>query len=197
MTKTANVCKICRRFRTKLFLKGEKCFSPKCSLTKRSYGPGIHGQARHRMTEYALQLAEKQKAKAIYGIRERQFKKYYFNAAKTKVNTADALITILETRLDNIVYRLGFASSRPQSRQMIKHGKILVNDQKINIPSYNVKVKDIIKPKNKNIILEKIELPVWLSLDKKNLQGEVVKLPQKKDIPLNFSEEMIIEYYSR
>ncbi len=197
MNNIQSVCRICRKYKTKLFLKGDRCNTPKCALTKRPYGPGIHGQSRHRMTEYAIQLAEKQKAKAIYSIREKQFKNYYLMSVKSKSNTSEELLRQLELRFDSIVYRLGFASSRLEARQMIRHNKFLINNKKTNIPSYTLKAKDIIKPKNSKIKLVKTEIPVWLSFDKKQMTGEVIKLPERKEMPIDFSDQLIVEFYSR
>jgi len=194
MRKSQSACVICRRYKTKLFLKGERCNGPKCAMTRRPYGPGIHGQDRKRLTEYGMQLAEKQKAKAIYGLRERQFRNYVDDAQKSKQDTGEILIQNLETRLDNVIYRLGFANSRSEARKIVLYGKILVNDKKVNIPSYKVKAKDVIKPK-KDIKINKTELPVWLNL--KNKEGEIVKMPEKSDINLIFSIDSIIEFYSR
>lgn len=193
------VCRKCRREGTKLFLKGDRCLSPKCSFTRRSYFPGLHGSARKvRLSDYGLQLREKQKTKTIYGLRERQFKKYYQQAMKTKKATGEKLLQFLETRLDNVVYRLGFASSIRQARQMVGHKNIMVNGKKINLPSYLVKAKDKIEPREKkNFPLSKTNLPVWLKLDKKNLLGEVVKIPSRQEISTDINEELIVEFYSK
>lgn len=196
MVKTESVCKKCRRHKMKLFLKGDRCASPKCSLSRRTYGPGTQGQGRKRTTEFGRQLSEKQKAKAIYGIRETQFKNYYLKAAKSKTNTSNILIQLLESRLDNAVYRGGLASSRAYARQLVKHGLILVNDKKITIPSYQIKAKDVISFKKEGTTY-KVELPAWLNFNKKEKSIEVAKLPERSEIEINFSEDLIIEFYSR
>uniref|UniRef100_A0A7V3ZWB3 Small ribosomal subunit protein uS4 n=1 Tax=candidate division WOR-3 bacterium TaxID=2052148 RepID=A0A7V3ZWB3_UNCW3 len=195
-------CKICRRFGEKLFLRGEKCYSDKCILQKRGEKPQTQ-QA--RMSIYALQLREKQKAKFMYGILEEQFKKYYEEAQK-KPNPGSALLTFLETRLDNVVYRLGFAPSRAQARQLVSHGHIRVNGRKIDIPSYRVKVGDEITigtenliPKIREEIMDKESTGVsWLILDRENLKGKVISMPNEEDLAaIPVSVKDIIEFYSR
>ncbi|MCS7250650.1 MAG: 30S ribosomal protein S4 [candidate division WOR-3 bacterium] len=195
-------CKICRRFGEKLFLKGEKCYSDKCILQKRGEKPQSQ-QA--RMSVYAIQLKEKQKAKFMYGLLEKNFERYYEEAQK-KANPGDALLTFLEMRLDNVVYRLGFASSRAQARQLVSHGHIRVNNKKVNIPSYQVKVGDEITigterliPQIKERILEKEGTGTsWLILDKENLKGKVISMPNEEDLrAIPVSVKDIIEFYSR
>ncbi len=195
-------CKICRRFGEKLFLKGQKCYSDKCILQRRGEKPQTQ-QA--RMSVYGIQLREKQKAKFIYGILENQFERYYEMAQK-KPNPGNALLTLLEMRLDNVVYRLGFATSRAQARQLVSHGHIRVNNRKVNIPSYQVKVGDEITigterliPKIKEEILEKEGTGVsWLILDKENLKGKVISMPTEEDLnAIPVSVKDIIEFYSR
>jgi small subunit ribosomal protein S4 len=208
---TKEKCKICRRAGIKLFLKGEKCFSPKCPMVKRPYPPGPPGKRKKGPpSEYARQLREKQKLKAIYGIRERQFKKYVKEVLKKKGKIADAseaLIKILESRLDNVVFRLGFAKSRSQARQLISHGHFLVNNQPINIPSFLVKKGDIIslKPhKSKKVIfgqlkilLKNQKIPTWLKLNLDKLEGEVVGEPNLKEAAPPVEISTIFEYYSK
>lgn len=193
------VCKHCRRAGGKLFLKGERCFSPKCSFTRRSYAPGMHGTSRvKKISDYGKQLREKQKAKNFYGVRETQFRNYYLKAAKTKEATGEKLLQLLESRLDNVVRKLGLALSTPHARQMVKHGKIKVNDKKVYIPSFNLKEKDKIGLiDTSNFKLSKTQLPVWLEIDKKTLIGKVVKIPTRGEIGMEIDEGLIVEFYSR
>lgn len=200
MPNTINtVCRKCRREGAKLFLKGERCFTPKCGFTRRSYAPGSHVNTRApKLSDYGKQLREKQKAKAIYRIRERQFHNYYKKASKTKAATGEKLMQLLETRLDHVVFSLGFANSIRQSRQMISHKKFAVNNKKINIPSYLVKVGDKIEPRHKkDLKINKTEVPLWLKLDKNNLTGEVIKIPSRTEIKSEIDEGLIVEFYSR
>jgi len=200
-------CKICRRVGEKLFLKGERCFSQKCALTRRSYPPGIHGPKRRRsLSEYGLQLREKQKLRYIYGITETQLRNY-FEKITGKEDKSRSLLSMLEHRLDNVVYRLGFAKSRRTSRQIISHGHILVNGRKVDIPSYQVKKGDIIKIKKTSIKkglfkdlsvhLKNYQVPSWLSLDKNKLIGKVIGEPTIQDIGEPAEVEKVIEFYSR
>lgn len=200
-------CRICRRAGQKLFLKGEKCTGPKCPFVRRSYAPGLHGTKPVRISGYGKQLREKQKIKSIFGISEKQLKNYYQKASKKLGQTSQTLLVLLETRLDNVVFRLSFAPSRPAARQMITSGYIMVNQKKVDIPSYQVKRGDKIsltpKAKKSKLIenrlkeIGKIKIPPWLKLDKKNLTGEVLKLPEKTDIELGIDESLVVEYYSR
>ncbi|MBU1165041.1 30S ribosomal protein S4 [Patescibacteria group bacterium] len=201
-------CKKCRRAGEKLFLKGDRCNSPKCAITKRNYPPGIHGSKRRRfLTNYGQQLAEKQKAKRVYGILEKQFKIYYQKAVKKQGDTGEILLQNLEMRLDNIVFRLGLAKSRRQARQMVNHNLFTVNNKKVNIPSYQVKIKDEIaikttKAKAKNFTnlskdLENYNAPTWLSLDINDLKGKVVNKPGLEEIKAPFNVTLIVEFYSR
>ncbi len=207
---TGPVCKLCRREGEKLFLKGERCYTAKCAFERHSYPPGIHGrraQFRRKTSDFGLQLREKQKARRIYGILERQFRRYFREAERRKGLTGTNLLQILESRLDNIVYRLGFASSRPQSRQLIRHGHFEVNGRKTNIPSFLVKPGDqiAVRDKSKNNayfknLAEEMEhhfLPEWLSADLETLSGRVLALPTREQIEAPLSERLIIEYYSR
>ncbi len=202
-------CKQCRRESAKLFLKGEKCFSPKCPILKRDYPPGFHGTSkrRRRISSYGQQLRGKQKAKRIYRLLEKQFKNYYLKAVKIKGDTSENLLQLLERRLDNVVYRLGFASSRDNARQLISHGHITVNKRKVFIPSYQVKVGQEIDIKKSSLTkpywqsqlprLSKVEAPGWLSLDAENHIAKIISLPEKEDLVVPFDPTLIIEYYSR
>lgn len=202
------VCKKCRRAGQKLFLKGERCFTPKCAMVKKPYTPGVHGRKRRRgLTEYGIQLAEKQKLKKIYGVNENQLKKYFKEAAKARGVATDVLLSKLETRMDNVIFRLGLAESRAKARQIVGHGHILLNNRKINIPSIHVKKGDLIKIKksslNKPLFssletrLKKYNPPVWLSLDKKELTASVLAMPSKEEMEIPADLQMIVEYYSR
>ncbi len=202
-------CRLCRREGMKLFLKGERCYTDKCPFERRSYPPGQHGphQIRIKLSDYGVRLREKQKVKRIYGISEKQMKKYYEMATKMKGQAGHNLLQLLERRLDNVVYRLGFAVSRAQARQMINHGFFTVNGKTVDIPSYLVDVNDVIELKEKyrnNVhIQEALEtvvrrgIPSWLELDKENFRGKVISLPKREDITIPIQESYIIEFYSR
>lgn len=201
-------CKQCRREKEKLFLKGERCYTPKCAMVKRNYLPGVHGQkGKGVLTEYNLHLREKQKAKKIYGILEKQFKKYFQIAAKKVGETGEVLVKLLESRLDNVIFRLGFASSRSQARLLVSHNHIKVNGRQVNIPSYQVKVGDIIEIKEsskKNKYFQRIKteskaenVPKWLKLDTKTLKSEVISLPTSADLDRKINTQLIVEYYSK
>jgi len=200
-------CRICRRAREKLFLKGERCLTNKCAFERRKYPPGQRGKRGTRITDYLIQLREKQKLKKIYGLRERQFKNLFELASKMKGSTGDNFISLLERRLDNVVYRMGFASSRAQARQLIVHGHILVDGRKVNIPSYLVKQGNKITLKEKTrqnyyvlksiSRLENVPVPEWISLNLENFEGTIVRLPERKDVQLPVSEHLIIEFYSK
>ena len=200
-------CKQCRRMGEKLFLKGDRCNTASCAIVKRNYPPGFHGpKGKKRQSDYGLQLAEKQKAKKVYNVLEKQLRLTFEEAKKQKGNTSEGIFKILETRLDNVVYRLGFASSRSKSRQLVGHGHISVNGKKVDIPSYKIKVGDVIKVKNAakskvfNGLIEKLEkynAPSWLYLDAKDLSGKILHLPEMKEISNNINAQMIVEYYSR
>jgi small subunit ribosomal protein S4 len=207
---TGPVCKLCRREGEKLFLKGERCFTPKCALERRAYVPGMHGrqaQFRRRESEYGLQLREKQKARRIYGVLERQFRRYFKEAERRKGLTGVNLLIILESRLDNVVYRLGFADSRAQARQLVRHGHFDINGRKTNIPSFLVKAGDVIavRERSKNLayfrdlstVMEHKVVPEWLSLDIPKMEGRVLTLPAPEDIDVSLNEPLIVEYYSR
>jgi small subunit ribosomal protein S4 len=204
---TNAVCKLCRREGEKLFLKGSKCHSDKCPFEKRSYPPGERGRTRSRETDYLIQLREKQKMKRIYGLMERQFKNYFKKALDMKGITGKNLLVLLETRLDNVVYLLGFSSSRPQARQLVNHGHILVNGNKVSIPSYQIKVGQEVeiseKAKKMEPIIQSIaqssekEIPGWLQVNHKEFKGRVISMPERKDIDQKIKEQLIIELYSR
>ena len=200
-------CRICRREGQKLFLKGSRCYSDKCSVARRNYAPGDHGQKRAKLSEYGTQLREKQKTKSFYGVGEKQFRKYFEMASNKKGITGENLLQLLESRLDNVVYRLGFGSSRAQARQLVNHAQFDVNGQKVDIPSYLVKPGDIITvreiKKDNKTIKENIELnaarpvPGWLERDFENLTGKVVRLPEREEIDLPVEEHLIVELYSK
>ncbi|MDD2190378.1 MAG: 30S ribosomal protein S4 [Eubacteriales bacterium] len=198
-------CRLCRREGQKLFLKGERCYSPKCAIEKRNYAPGQHGQSRKKVSEYGLQLREKQKAKRFYGVLETQFRNYFDKAAKKKGMAGENLLIMLETRLDNAVFRMGFASSRKEARQLVRHGHFTVNGQKENIPSFTVKTGDTIKvkeksassPKFKEIKDMSISVPAWITVDVEKLEGKVVAMPRREDIDTPIAEHLIVELYSK
>ena len=204
---TGAVCRQCRREGQKLFLKGERCYSDKCAVGRRQYAPGQHGQGRKKLSEYGVQLREKQKAKRYYGVLESQFAKYFEMANKKKGITGENLLQILESRLDNVVYRLGFAVSRPEARQLVKHGHFTVDGNKVDIPSYLVKPGAVITIKENSRSLPKIKsvleqtegkvIPKWLDLDKNTLQAKVVNLCDREDIDLDIQEHLIVELYSK
>ena len=206
---TDSVCRLCRREGMKLFLKGERCLSDKCSFDRRSYPPGQHGEARGRrkQTEYGLQLREKQKVKRIYGVMETQFRNYYSRAARQRGVTGENLLRILECRLDNVVYRLGFANSRNQARQLVRHNHFFVNGRKVNIPSYLVKRGDevVVKEKSRQLeairtALERVEargVPQWLETDREGMRGVVIGQPSREDVTLDIQEQLIVELYSK
>jgi small subunit ribosomal protein S4 len=200
-------CKLCRRENEKLFLKGSRCLSEKCSFEKRGYAPGQHGQnMRRKVSEFGLQLREKQKVRRIYGVLERQFRTYFAQADRKKGITGENLLQLLECRLDNLVYRLGFAPSRKAARQLVRHRHFLVNEGIVDIPSYQVKVHEIIKVKEKSKSLDVIHLALketrgeaipWLRLNKAGLEGELLEIPKREDIPTPAQEQLIVELYSK
>ncbi|MBT8387018.1 MAG: 30S ribosomal protein S4 [Ignavibacteria bacterium] len=204
---TDSVCKLCRRERQKLFLKGQKCYTEKCPIETRNYPPGEHGQGRRaKVSEYGIQLREKQKIKRSYGLLETQFKIYFEKANKQKGITGENLVRILERRFDNVVFRLGFASSRKQARQLIKHRHFLVNDKLVDIPSYLMTEGDIIKVKEKSKKLDAIHDSLkrikdstygWLSTDKAALSGTFLQVPERSEVPLNANEQLVVELYSK
>ncbi|MDR0850080.1 MAG: 30S ribosomal protein S4 [Christensenellaceae bacterium] len=198
-------CRLCRREGCKLFLKGDRCVSSKCAMEKRPVVPGQHGAARRKASDYSLQLREKQKVKRAYGLLEKQFRSYYEEAERMSGVTGDNMLSLLERRLDNVVYRMGIGDSRAESRQIVTHGHITVNGKSANIPSLIVKAGDIIAVKENKKNIEKFKqlkdikltLPKWLEFDNKALTGKVNALPQRDDIDLNIQEHLIIELYSR
>lgn len=204
---TGSVCRMCRREGAKLFLKGDKCYSQKCTFNVRPTPPGQHGQARQRkMSEYGIQLREKQKCRRAYGVLEGQFQRYYEKAANMRGVTGENLLSLLERRLDNVVYRLGLGASRPQARQFVLHGHIRVNGKKVNIPSYLVKEGDVITLRDRSKELEHFKalregtgriIPKWLTFDAENLTANVAANPRREDIDLTINEQLIVEYYSR
>jgi len=201
-------CRLCRRENLKLFLKGDRCYGDKCSFERRAYVPGQHGQRRGgKQSDYRIQLREKQKVKRIYGVLESQFRGYYYRAEKRKGITGTSLLILLECRLDNIVYRMGFAASRNQARQLVRHNHFLVNNRKVNIPSYLVKPGDMIgaKEKSKKVsqIVEATEtvvrrgIPDWIEVEKEEIRGKLKALPKREDLTMPIQEQLIIELYSK
>lgn len=204
---TDAVCRLCRREGQKLFLKGDRCYTEKCGITRRSYAPGQHGQGRTKASEYGSQLREKQKAKRYYGVLESQFKGYFELASKRKGKTGENLLSILETRLDNAVYRLGFAMSRAEARQLVRHGHFTVDGSKVDIPSFLVKPGMVITLKESSRTNEKFKAsieansfrqpPKWLDYDAANFMAKVVALPTREEIDLPIEEQLIVELYSK
>lgn len=202
-----SVCRLCRREGLKLFLKGERCYSDKCAVERRSYPPGQHGQGRTKVSEYGTQLREKQKVKRLYGLLEKQFRGTFAEADRQKGITGENLLRLLERRLDNMVYRMGFASSRNEARQLIRHNHFLVNGKKVNIPSYVLKTGDVlqVRDSSRNLIriqesLEAVQrrgVPSWLELDKDNFKCVVKTLPVREELTLPIREQLIVELYSK
>lgn len=201
-------CKQCRREGEKLYLKGEKCFTPKCPIIRRNYKPGQHGPtSRSRPTPFGIQLREKQKARNTYGLMERQFRRYFVKAKKVRGNTTDVLVQLLETRLDNVVFRLGFGRSRALARQIVNHGHVLVNGKRVTVPSFQVKAGDVITLKegtrkgklfaNEMPRLEQVKVPSWLHMEPAELTGKVLNVPVDADLKQNFDPRLIVEFYSR
>lgn len=201
-------CRLCRRENLKLFLKGDRCYGDKCSFERRPYAPGHHGERRRgKYSDYRLQLREKQKVKRIYGVLERQFRGYYYRSERQKGISGTNLLIFLESRLDNIVYRMGFAASRKQARQLVRHNHFLVNTKKVNVPSFQVKPGDVVEVKEKSRkasqILEAIEtvvrrgIPNWIEVEKEKLRGTLKALPNREDLTMPIQEQLIIELYSK
>lgn len=200
-------CKLCRAENLKLFLKGDRCYSDKCAIDRRPYPPGQHGKSRREFSEYGNQLREKQKVKRIYGVLERQFRTYFEKAERKKGITGENLLVFLERRLDSVIYRLGFANSRNEGRQLVRHSHFMVNGKKVNIPSYLIKPGDVIQVVDKSRNLSKISealesvarrgVPQWLELDKANLRGSVKGLPSREDLTMPIQEQLIVELYSK
>lgn len=201
------VCRFCKREGLKLFLKGERCYTDKCAFDRRNYPPGQHGQRRPKLSDYGIQLREKQKLRRIYGIREKQFKRIFSEAIREKGVTSEVLLQKLELRLDNVVYKMGLASSRNDAKQLISHRHILVNGKKVSIPSMILKVGDLISLDEKDHKLSRIQLALnlaerrpsipWLDVDKSKLVAKVIALPKREDIQLNVQERLVVELYSK
>ena len=204
---TGSVCRLCRREGLKLFLKGDRCYTPKCAIERKAYAPGQHGQGRKKVSEYGLQLREKQKARRIYGILESQFRRYFEKAERQTGVTGEHLLRLLERRLDNVIYRLGLGSSRSEARQLVRHGHFMVNGRKVNIPSYLIRVGDVITIRDKSKESPKIkELmersgdrtpPSWLELETEQARARVVDYPTRDQIDATVQEHLIVELYSR
>ena len=200
---TGAVCKLCRREGQKLFLKGERCYSDKCALARRAYAPGQHGQIRKKVSEYGIQLRAKQKTKRFYGVLEGQFAHYFELATKMDGQAGENLLKLLESRLDNVVYRMGLATSRAEARQMVRHGHFTLNGHKANIPSILLKAGDVIEAKGTDKVKAMAEInaskPVakWLEINKETLVGKVIELPSREDIDLDVEEHLIVELYSK
>jgi small subunit ribosomal protein S4 len=202
---TGPSCKLCRREGMKLFLKGERCLTEKCAIERRSYPPGEHGRGRIKQSQYLLQLREKQKARRYYGLLERQFRNYYEKAARGSGVSGENLLRLLETRLDNVIYRLGFAASRSQARQLVRHGHFQVNGRRVNIPSFQVKPNDVIMLKTgspaEQVVRDATDLTAsvapWLQADHDGLTGKILKLPDREDIDTPVQESLIVELYSK
>lgn len=202
-----SVCRLCRRENLKLFLKGERCYTDKCAIERRNYPPGQHGQRRPKFSEYSIQLREKQKVKRMYGLLERQFRRTFALAEKAKGITSEALLVLLERRLDNATYRLGFASSRADARMLVRHGHIVVNGKRVTIPSYFVRVGDVVSVKEQSRqmgrVLTALEsaqrrgVPEWAELDRESFSGKIKLLPTRSDITAPINEKLIVELYSR
>jgi small subunit ribosomal protein S4 len=204
---TDSVCRLCRRENLKLFLKGERCYTDKCAIERRNYPPGQHGQGRPKFSEYSIQLREKQKVKRMYGLLENQFRRTFAEANRTRGITGETLLVLLERRLDNVAYRLGFASSRAEARTLVRHGHILVNGKKTNIPSYTVRAGDVISVKEQSRqigrVLSAMEgaqrrgVPDWAEVDRDTLSGRIKILPSRGDVTMPINEKLIVELYSK
>lgn len=202
-----SVCRLCRRENLKLFLKGDRCYSDKCAYDRRNYAPGQHGQRRGKLSDYGIQLREKQKVKRMYGLLEKQFHSYFKKAERQRGITGTSLLVLLERRLDNVVYRLGFANSRIQARLLVRHGHFTVNGRKVNIPSYLVKVGDVIEVKEKKRTIslfaeamdavERRGITNWLELEKDNFRGKVKAFPTREELTMPIQEQFIVELYSK
>lgn len=203
----ASVCRLCRREKMKLFLKGTRCYTPKCAVEKREYVPGMHGQGRQKLSDYGVQLREKQKVKRIYGVLEKQFKFYFRKATRSKGVTGVALLQTLERRLDNAVFRMGAVASRAEARQVVRHGHVVVNGRQVNIPSSPVNVGDQIQLKATDKLVERFKIifeqnkdqkrPDWIETDPANFKATVKKLPERSDIQMPIQEQLIVELYSK
>ncbi len=203
---TGPVCRLCRREGTKLYLKGDRCYTDKCALSRRNYAPGQHGQSRSKLTNHGVQLREKQKVRRYYGVLEGQFKQYYEMASKQPGVTGENFLKLLESRIDNVVYRLGLATSRAEARQLVVHGHFSINGKRVNVPSILISVGDVIEiieksrssAKFKELVENhKSSVPQWLSVDPENMQGRVIAEPSREDIELPIEEHLIVEWYSK
>lgn len=204
---TDSVCRLCRREGLKLYLKGERCYTDKCAIERRNYPPGEHGQARAKFSEYAIQLREKQKLRRIYGVLERQFRRTFAMAERSKGITGESLLILLERRLDNMAYRMGFANSRAEARQLVRHGHLQVNGRKVNIPSFLVKVGDVVtireKSRESTRVTEALEasqrrgIPDWLDVDRQSFTGRVKAFPARADLTTPINEKLVVELYSK
>ena len=204
---TESVCRLCRRENLKLFLKGERCYTDKCAIERRNYPPGQHGQGRPKFSEYSIQLREKQKVKRMYGLLEKQFRRTFAQASRIKGITGETLLVLLERRLDNVAYRLGFASSRAEARTLVRHGHVLVNGKKVNIPSYTVKVGDLVSIKEPSRQIGRVQsamegaqrrgIPDWAEIDREACSGRIKILPSRSDITMPINEKLIVELYSK
>ena len=204
---TKSACRLCRRENLKLFLKGERCYTEKCAIDRRNYAPGQHGQSRKKFSDYGAQLREKQKVKRLYGLLESQFRNAFKEADRQKGITGEVLLFLLERRLDNAVYRLGFANSRDEARQLVRHNHFSVNQSKVNIPSYLVKPGDLIEVREKSKKVVRIQealegvarrgIPQWLELDKDQMRGSVKSMPTREEITIPIQEKLIVELYSK
>ena len=204
---TDSVCRLCRREGLKLFLKGERCYTDKCAIERRNYPPGVHGQGRPKFSEYALQLREKQKVKRMYGVLEQQFRIYFQMAERSRGITGEILLQLLERRLDNMVYRMGFATSRSEGRQLVRHGHFLVNGRKVNVPSALLKPGDVVSVREKSRNMGRVQealaqaehrgAPDWLEVDREAFSGRVKMLPGRAELTMPINEKLIIELYSK
>lgn len=204
---TGALCSLCRREGIKLYLKGTRCNTDKCAFERRKYPPGQHGHQRGKLSDYGIQLREKQKVKRIYGVLERQFKNYFEKAAKMKGITGENLLKLLERRLDNVVYRMGFAINRRQARQLVRHGYFLVNGKKVDIPSYLVKLYDTVEvsPKGKELevikeslaLAEQVGFPQWVEVNTEEMKGKFIRVPMRQEINIPVQEQLIVEFYSK
>jgi small subunit ribosomal protein S4 len=204
---TESVCRLCRRENLKLFLKGERCYTDKCAIERRNYPPGQHGQGRPKFSEYSIQLREKQKVKRMYGLLEKQFRRTFAEASRTKGITGETLLVLLERRLDNVAYRLGFATSRAEARTLVRHGHVLVNAKKVNIPSYTVRAGDVVSVKEPSRQLGRVQsamegaqrrgVPDWAEVDRDTCSGKIKILPTRSDVTMPINEKLIVELYSK
>lgn len=204
---TGPQCRLCRRETEKLFLKGDRCFTEKCAVERRQYPPGQHGQRRGKLSDYGVQLREKQKVRNSYGVLEKQFRKYFEKAESKKGVTGEVLLQLLETRMDNVVYRMGFAPNRNSARQLVRHGHFLVNGKEVSIPSYHVRAGDMVEVRQPSRELDMIKdsiaraeqrgLPSWVEMDFQSFKGKVLQVPTREDIQLTAQEQLIVELYSK